>query len=132
MTTYEAFKINLPAKTKATLLIENEWGFVVARHVWLISYGAQRKDARRYELSLQAKFIYKGKQSTTAIWLNNATIAEGWQNVDGVISNNKGGEWTCFDQTSFDAAEAQLSNIISSTKQLKELDKARILNMVQA
>ena len=101
----------LPAKIKATILIENSWGMPIVRHIWLYSY-EMRKEKYDYKESLVAFFTYKGKRKQIGLKFEQAVIAKGWQEIKGAMNNTDNVEFECFDDTHFDTLEKQLVNII--------------------
>jgi hypothetical protein len=102
----------LTSKTKATILLENAFGFPIVRHVWLTSYEVEKKG---FKTKLMARFTFKGKRKPTGYKYENAVICEGWQDFKGAFNTSENGDFLAFDYSKFEEIKKQAKNIIAST-----------------
>ena len=95
---------NIEEKTfpalKATLLLENDWGLPIVRHVKLTHVGT-RKKISGYGNQLVCKYVIKGERKRRGTRFDKVIVFEGWVDVEGAFNSTKG---KGTDSISFDSA----------------------------
>jgi hypothetical protein len=104
---------------KATLVVQNQFGFIVQRHVRLIRYGLSKAASMDYGYNrLSVQYVAKGKRKPVGYKFRRVTIAKGWQDVPGCFNNPAPGqtEFAGFDKSEYERLAGKLENIVVEFK----------------
>lgn len=118
-----------PFKIKATILLENTFGIIVARHVWLKKTYFEKVNGSFYNQKLVAIYTPKGKKKKVGFRFEKAVIAKGWQNVPGAMVKTIPADFIAFDEShsvKYEDCKKSLSDIILDSE--KDAPKPFIIN----
>jgi hypothetical protein len=108
---------------RVTMLIENSMGCIVLRHIVLNAetYAYLQPSTWNPSQALNLYYAMKGCRKVGGWRIEKDTaiaLAKGWQAIEGMTETSKAqftfDEWECFETDRFQAAKAQLSDVVYS------------------
>jgi len=114
------YKIVLPKKIKATLVVQNSMEIVSRTHIWLFEHGRERLKSNGFKSELYLIYKGKGKRKKYRAKYKKAFVCKGWHDLTGLYGEQpkKEGMTVVFDCTGGDFQNNGI-NIKEAFKQME-------------